>query len=111
MRGGHAYKRSVLLIKHAEDEDLEDGSDEEPLNGLVEALFDEIERLRLQVRLHNIVMFSQTAENSQLFESEMRSAVIEAETREEVMREMEERILEIEKRFTRRLMNEVRFSR
>lgn len=41
----------------------------------------------------------------------MRSAVVEAETREEVMREMEERIQEIEKRFTRRLMNEVRLSR
>jgi kinesin family member 20 len=40
----------------------------------------------------------------------MRSAVIEAETREEVMREMEERIREMEKRFTRRLMNEVRLS-
>ena len=37
----------------------------------------------------------------------MRSAVIEAETREEVMGEMEERISEIEKRFARRLMNEV----
>lgn len=47
---------------------------------------------------------------SQLFDSEMRSAVIEAETREEVMREMEERISEIEKRFARRLMNEVRLS-
>lgn len=46
----------------------------------------------------------------QLFESEMRSAVIEAETREEVMREMEERIREMEKRFARRLMNEVRLS-
>lgn len=44
---------------------------------------------------------------SQLFDSEMRSAVVEAETREEVMREMEERISEIEKRFARRLMNEV----
>ncbi|KAI0001801.1 P-loop containing nucleoside triphosphate hydrolase protein [Russula vinacea] len=73
-----------------EDEDVEDEAEEEPLNGLVEALFDEIERLRLQ-----------------LFDSEMRSAVVEAETREEVMREMEERIGEIEKRFTRRLMNEV----
>ncbi|KAH9968742.1 P-loop containing nucleoside triphosphate hydrolase protein [Russula dissimulans] len=73
-----------------EDEDIGDQSDEEPLNGLVEALFDEIERLRLQ-----------------LYESEMRSAVIEAETREEVMREMEERIHEMEKRFTMRLMNEV----
>jgi kinesin family protein 20 len=40
----------------------------------------------------------------------MRSAVVEAETREEVMREMEERIQEIEKRSTRRLMKEVRFS-
>lgn len=37
----------------------------------------------------------------------MRSAVIEAETREEVMREMEERIGEMEQRFARRLMNEV----
>ena len=44
---------------------------------------------------------------SQLFDSEMRSAVVEAETREEVMREMEERIGEMEKRFARRLMNEV----
>jgi kinesin family member 20 len=44
---------------------------------------------------------------SQLFDSEMRSAVVEAETREEVMREMEERISEMEKRFARRLMNEV----
>jgi hypothetical protein len=40
----------------------------------------------------------------------MRSVVIEAETREEVMREMEDRIGEIEKRFARRLMNEVRLS-
>ena len=40
----------------------------------------------------------------------MRSAVIEAETREEVMREMEERIREMEQRFARRLMNEVRVS-
>ena len=40
----------------------------------------------------------------------MRSAVIEAETREEVMREMEERIREMEKRFAGRLMNEVRLS-
>ena len=40
----------------------------------------------------------------------MRSAVIEAETREEVMREMEERIREMEQRFARRLMNEVRLS-
>jgi hypothetical protein len=41
---------------HAEDEDVEDVEEEEPLNGLVEALFDEIERLRLQVRLHSLVI-------------------------------------------------------
>ncbi|KAH9081853.1 kinesin-domain-containing protein [Lactarius deliciosus] len=89
-RGGERKFSEAQLDVVEEDEDVEDGLEEEPLNGLVEALFDEIERLRLQ-----------------LFESEMRSAVIEAETREEVMREMEERISEIEKRFTRRLMNEV----
>ena len=34
---------------------MEDGPDEDPLNGLVEALFDEIERLRLQVRFHGMI--------------------------------------------------------
>jgi hypothetical protein len=38
------------LGRTLEDEDIEDEPEEEPLNGLVEALFDEIERLRLQVR-------------------------------------------------------------
>ena len=47
---------SVLLIKHVEDEDVEDVEDDEPMNGLVEALFDEIERLRLQVRLHSLAI-------------------------------------------------------
>lgn len=40
---------------HSEDEDIEDESDEEPLNGLVEALFDEIERLRLQVSCYKLI--------------------------------------------------------
>lgn len=34
---------------------MEDESEEVPLNGLVEALFDEIERLRLQVRCHELI--------------------------------------------------------
>lgn len=38
----------------------------------------------------------------------MRNAIIEAETREEVMQEMEERIRNMEKIFARRLMKEVR---
>lgn len=37
----------------------------------------------------------------------MRCAIIEAETREEVMKEMEERMQSVEKMYARRLMNEV----
>jgi kinesin family protein 20 len=37
----------------------------------------------------------------------MRCALIEAETREEVMREMEERMRVMEAMYSRRLMNEV----
>ena len=38
----------------------------------------------------------------------MRCAVIEAETREEVMREMEERMFNMERVFAKRLKSEVR---
>ena len=38
----------------------------------------------------------------------MRCAIIEAETREEVMKEMEERMRSVERMYSRRLMNEVR---
>jgi hypothetical protein len=41
---------------HSEDEDVDDEADDEPLNGLVEALFDEIERLRLQVSCYMCVV-------------------------------------------------------
>lgn len=37
----------------------------------------------------------------------MRCAIIEADTREEVMQEMEERMQNMEKMYTRRLMKEV----
>lgn len=57
----------------------------------MDALFDEVEELRMQ-----------------LFESEMRCAIIEAEVREEVMREMELRMASMEKMYARRLMHEVR---
>ena len=83
-----------------EDEDQGDGADagedddddDEPINPLVDALFDEIESLRMQ-----------------LFESEMRCAIIEAETREEVIEEMEERMRQMENMYTRRLLKQVRF--
>ncbi|KAG1757256.1 kinesin-domain-containing protein [Suillus lakei] len=77
-----------------EDEAREDGEneedDDEPINPLVDALFDEIEDLRLR-----------------LYEAEMRCVIVEAETREDVMKEMEERMREIEKTYSQRLMNEV----
>ena len=37
----------------------------------------------------------------------MRCAIIEAETREEVMKEMDERMQSVERMYARRLMNEV----
>lgn len=43
-----------------------------------------------------------------LFESEIRCALIESETRDEVMREMEDRMMRMERMFTKRLMNEVK---
>ncbi|KAG1787830.1 kinesin-domain-containing protein [Suillus plorans] len=77
-----------------EDEVREDGvseeGDDEPINPLVDALFDEIEDLRLR-----------------LYEAEMRCIIVEAETREDVMKEMEERMREIEKTYSQRLMSEV----
>lgn len=44
---------------------------------------------------------------SQLYEAKLRCAIIEAETREDVMKEMEERMREIQKTYSQRLMSEV----
>lgn len=43
----------------------------------------------------------------QLFESEMRCALIEQEVREEITRDMEERMRAMEKRHAKRLQDEV----
>ncbi|RXW18928.1 hypothetical protein EST38_g6927 [Candolleomyces aberdarensis] len=80
----------VLEEDEPHDEGDDDDGDDEPANPLIDALFDEIENLRLQ-----------------LFEAEMRSAIIEAETREEVMHEMEERMRLMEQKYSRRLMSEM----
>ncbi|OBZ79245.1 Kinesin-like protein KIF20A [Grifola frondosa] len=85
----------VLMTLPVEDEEPNEGDDngdnsDGPINPLVDALFDEIENLRIQ-----------------LYESEMRCALIEADTREEVMLEMEERMQSMEKMFARRLTREV----
>ncbi|KAI0666331.1 P-loop containing nucleoside triphosphate hydrolase protein [Trametes maxima] len=91
--GGAGRKISEAHLEVLEeDEELDDGEetsveDDEPINPLVNALFDEIEELRMQ-----------------LYEAHIRTALIEAETREEVMGEMEERMRNMEDMFTRRLM-------
>ena len=41
---------------------MEDVSEDEPLSGLVETLFDEIERLRLQVRCHGLIRIPYVAD-------------------------------------------------
>jgi kinesin family protein 20 len=86
----------------------DDDDDDEPINPLVDALFDEVENLRMKVcSVFSLFRCLQKADDLQLFESEMRCAIIEAETREEVMKEMEERMQSVEKMYARRLMNEV----
>ncbi|TFK93524.1 kinesin-domain-containing protein [Polyporus arcularius HHB13444] len=92
--GGRGKKESEahLEVLEAEDEELDDGEetsveDDEPINPLVNALFDEVEELRMQ-----------------LYDAHVRCAFIESETREEVMAEMDERMRSMEDMFTRRLM-------
>ncbi|KAF8905454.1 P-loop containing nucleoside triphosphate hydrolase protein [Gymnopilus junonius] len=94
-RLGSGKKPIEAILEVREDDEPneepeKDGEDDDPINPLVETLFDEIEHLRFQ-----------------LFESEMRCALIEAETREEVMREMEERMRTMEQMYSRRLMTEL----
>ncbi|KAJ6574651.1 P-loop containing nucleoside triphosphate hydrolase protein [Mycena capillaripes] len=87
---GRKASEAVLEVLEEDEGDAAESDDDEPINPLVDALFDEVEELRMQ-----------------LFESEMRCAIIEAEVREEVMREMEQRMASMEKMYARRLMKEV----
>ncbi|KAJ7102378.1 kinesin-like protein [Mycena belliarum] len=87
---GRKASEAVLEVLEVDEGDAAESDDDEPINPLVDALFDEVEELRMQ-----------------LFESEMRCAIIEADIREEVMREMEARMASMEKMYARRLMNEV----
>ncbi|GJE85894.1 kinesin-domain-containing protein [Phanerochaete sordida] len=90
-RGGRVVSETHLeVLEEDEERGDDDEDDDEPINPLVDALFDEIESLRMQ-----------------LFESEMRCAMIEADTREEVIQEMEERMQLMEKTWNRRLMKQM----
>ncbi|KAF5375059.1 hypothetical protein D9758_000107 [Tetrapyrgos nigripes] len=97
MGGGSSKKQSEAVVEVLEVDETQDKSntdedddDDMTINPFVDELFDEIEYLRLQ-----------------LFEAEMRCAIIEADTREEVMREMEERMANMEQMYRKRLMKEI----
>ncbi|KAG6817626.1 hypothetical protein H0H87_006254 [Tephrocybe sp. NHM501043] len=107
---GASKKTSEAIFEVLEeDEPKEDEpNDDEPLNPLVDALFDELDELHMQVSFPVALGLPQCLFGcDKLFESEMRCAVIEAETREEVMREMEERMRNMEEMYSRRLMKEL----
>ncbi|KAF9458348.1 P-loop containing nucleoside triphosphate hydrolase protein [Collybia nuda] len=92
---GSGTKSTEAILEVLEEDEPNDEPDEDyihddPINPLVDTLFDEIESLRMQ-----------------LFEAEMRCAIVEAETREEVMREMEGRMRSMEKMYSKRLMAEL----
>ncbi|KAF9650694.1 kinesin-domain-containing protein [Thelephora ganbajun] len=95
--GKPGRQSSALLEVLEEDEDaddLDDTDEDFELNrAFVSALFDEIDDLRMR-----------------LFEAEMRCAITEAETREEVMEEMEERMRNMEKMYLKRITDEVKMN-
>jgi len=101
---------SVLTEDAPQEEGDKDEDDDYPINPLVDALFDEVENLRLQVRSMSEREEARSWLSFQLFDAEMRGALIEAETREEVMREMEDRMRTMEAMYSRRLMREVSVS-
>ncbi|KAG9102179.1 hypothetical protein FS749_013382 [Ceratobasidium sp. UAMH 11750] len=80
---------TVLEVVEEDEVDSEE-EDDIPRDTLVEELFEEVEWLR-----------------EKLFEAEMRASMIEAEIREEVTREMEERMQVMERMHSRRLQSEV----
>ncbi|KAK0233498.1 kinesin-like protein [Armillaria fumosa] len=88
---GKKAKEAVLEVLEVDEPEGSDNGDEEdeyPANPLVDALFEEIDHLRFQA-------------------TELRCADIEADTREEVMAEMEERMRKVENMYERRLRNEI----
>jgi kinesin family protein 20 len=90
-KNGKKLSETVVEVMEV-DEDQQDGESEE-LEGsdaLIEELFEEIASIRMQ-----------------LFEAEMRNAVIEAETREEVMDEMQERMRKMDAMYNQRLMDQM----
>lgn len=89
--GRQSEARLEVVEEDEEAGDPDDTDEDLELNkAFVSALFDEIDDLRMR-----------------LFEAEMRCAITEAETREEVMEEMEERMRNMERRYLKRITDEV----
>ena len=110
---GNARASSLILATEDEEaDDLDDTDEDLELNkAFVSSLFDEIDDLRMQVRVLNPAVFAPLFIGlSQLFEAEMRCAITEAETREEVMEEMEERMRNMEKMYLKRITDEVKMN-
>ncbi|KZT44504.1 kinesin-domain-containing protein [Sistotremastrum suecicum HHB10207 ss-3] len=84
LNGRKLHETQLQIVEEDSDKEEEDLDDP-----LVDALFEEIESLRRR-----------------LFEAETRAAVIEAEVREEVMKEIEVRMHDMERRFATRLLDE-----
>lgn len=59
---------------------------------------------------HILLLLPPFIRSRQLFEAQMRCAITEAETREDVMEEMEERMRNMEKRYLKRITDEVQMN-
>lgn len=91
MKNGKKMSEAVVEVLEV-DEDSQDSEDGrmEGADALIEELFEEIASVRMQ-----------------LFDADVRAAVIEAETREEVMEEMQQRMRAMEQMYAKRLMDQV----
>ncbi|EJD55631.1 kinesin-domain-containing protein [Auricularia subglabra TFB-10046 SS5] len=90
-RGTEAHLEIVEAYElGAEDEEATAVEEDEPLDGLVEVLFEQLQEMRVK-----------------LYEAELRAATIESDVREEIIAEMEERMNTMSRMHTQRLMTEM----
>jgi len=75
---------------------------------MVEALFEQLQDMREKVIDSKFVELNKSLTRlPKLSDAEMRAAVIESETRDEVIKEMEDRMNMMERMYAKRLMTEV----
>ncbi|KAF8343056.1 P-loop containing nucleoside triphosphate hydrolase protein [Cantharellus anzutake] len=89
--GGAPVERVIEVVEEAEEKDPEEEEDEEDdPDSLVSILLRQLEEMR-----------------ERWYEAEIRCAMVEAETRESVMQEMEERMQLMERKYAARLRREI----